>query len=88
VGFLNAWQISGQQHFYDAAERSWAFIEKYMIDRRHGEWYWLVSRSGEPGAEKDKVGPWKCPYHDSRACFEVMARIDAISAGYQGQINR
>ena len=75
VGFLNAHRLSGRQHFRDAAERSWEFIEKFIVDREHGEWFWLVSRPGVPGAGRDKVGPWKCPYHNSRACFEVMERL-------------
>ncbi len=75
VGFLNAWQLSGQPHFLRAAQRSWAFIDKFIIDHQHGEWFWLVSRAGIPSADKDKVGPWKCPYHNSRACFEVMERV-------------
>jgi mannobiose 2-epimerase len=78
VGFLNAHQLSGQQHFLDAAENSWAFLEKYIVDHEHGEWFWLVSKAGVPGAEQDKVGPWKCPYHNSRTCFEVMNRLDAL----------
>lgn len=77
VGFLNAYQLSGQPHFLRAAEQSWAFIQKYIVDRQHGEWFWLVSRSGVPGAGYDKVGPWKCPYHNSRTCFEVMERLAA-----------
>ena len=81
AGFLNAYQISGEQHFLDVAECSWAFIEKYIVDHKRGEWFWLVSRAGVPGAERDKVGPWKCPYHNSRTCFEVMARIDAMKRG-------
>ena len=75
VGFLNAHRLSGRQHFRDAAERSWEFIEKFIVDREHGEWFWLVSRPGVPGAGRDKVGPWKCPYHNSRTCFEVMERL-------------
>ncbi len=78
VGFLNAYQLSGRQQFLNASERSWAFIEKHIVDHVHGEWFWLVSRAGVPGAEQDKVGPWKCPYHNSRACFEVMQRLDAM----------
>jgi mannobiose 2-epimerase len=78
VGFLNAYQISGRRHFLDAAEQSWAFIEKFIIDHEYGEWFWLVSKSKVPGAGFDKVGPWKCPYHNSRTCFEVMRRLDAI----------
>ena len=77
VGFLNAHELSGRQYFRDAAERSWAFIEEHIIDREHGEWFSLVSKDGVPAAERDKVGPWKCPYHNSRACFETMERLDA-----------
>jgi mannobiose 2-epimerase len=80
VGFLNAYQLSGRQHFLHAAERSWAFIQKCMIDREFGEWFWLVSKDGVPDRRKDKVGPWKCPYHNSRACFEVMERLDRLAA--------
>ncbi|MDR3727116.1 MAG: AGE family epimerase/isomerase [Terracidiphilus sp.] len=80
VGFLNAYQLSGQRHFLHAAENSWAFIEKFIVDHEHGEWFWLVSKAGVPGAEKDKVGPWKCPYHNSRTCFEVMERLDAMKS--------
>jgi len=76
VGFLNAYQLSGEQRFLDAAERSWAFIERYIVDHRYGEWFWMVSKDGVPDNKQDKVGPWKCPYHNSRMCFEVMARVD------------
>jgi mannobiose 2-epimerase len=78
VGFLNAYHLSGQDYFLDAAESSWVFIDRYIVDHEHGEWFWLVSKDGVPGAEQDKVGPWKCPYHNSRACFEGMQRLDAI----------
>jgi mannobiose 2-epimerase len=74
VGFLNAGQLSGQAHFLRAAERSWAFIEEHIVDHVHGEWFSMASQSG---AEQEKAGPWKCPYHNSRACFEVMQRLDA-----------
>ena len=76
VGFLNAYELSGSQCFIDAAERSWKFIEGHIVDREHGEWFWKVSQSGIPDTEHYKVDPWKCPYHNSRACFEVMERVD------------
>jgi mannobiose 2-epimerase len=78
VGFLNAYQISGQEHFLQAAQKSWEFIDKYIIDHRRGEWFWRVSRDGVPSDDERKVDPWKCPYHNSRACLEAMARIDHI----------
>ena len=78
VGFLNAYQLSGRDHFRAAAERTWDFIEKFLVDRQHGEWFWKVSREGVPSPDKFKVDQWKCPYHNSRACFEVMTRLDKI----------
>ena len=33
-----------------------------------------VSREGVPSPDKVKVDQWKCPYHNSRMCFEVLAR--------------
>jgi mannobiose 2-epimerase len=77
VGFLNAYELTGQQEFLNAAERSWAFIDKYIVDHEHGEWFWRVSKSGVPSEEEHKVDPWKCPYHNGRACIEVMQRLDA-----------
>jgi len=79
VGFLNAYQITGQRYFLDAAKRSWAFIEKYIVDHKHGEWFGRVSKSGVPSEKQYKVDQWKCPYHNSRTCFEVMERLDRSS---------
>ena len=85
VGFLNAYQVSGRRHFMDAAERSWEFIETHIVDREHGEWFWRVSRAGVPSSDQDKVGPWKCPYHNSRTCFEVMERLDTMKGAAEAQ---
>jgi len=79
VGFLNAYELSGKDYFLKASERSWEFIEKYIVDHKHGEWYWKVSREGTPSNDKCKVDMWKCPYHNSRTCFEVMERLDRLS---------
>lgn len=78
VGFLNAYQISGQQHFLDAALNSWAFIKKYLIDHEHGEWFRGVYRDGTLKADQPKVSFWKCPYHNGRMCLEVLKRVAAI----------
>lgn len=78
VGFLNAYQLTGQKYFLEAAEGSWNFIDKFIVDHRHGEWFWMVNRQGVPGADRYKVDLWKCPYHNSRACFEAIQRLDAI----------
>ncbi|RUS48523.1 AGE family epimerase/isomerase [Cohnella sp. AR92] len=78
VGFLNAYQLSGESIYLDAAKKSWSFITEFVSDREGGEWHWQVTRTGEPvrSDEQPKVGAWKCPYHNSRACFEALDRIN------------
>ena len=75
VGFFNAYQLSGEQRFEQAALRSWDFIQKYLIDRTYGEWYWGVSSDGSSLPRGPKVSAWKCPYHNSRACLEMLKRL-------------
>lgn len=72
VGFLNAWTITGESRYADAAQRSWNFIQKQLIDRENGEWFWALKADGTPDRENDKAGPWKCPYHNGRACLRMM----------------
>lgn len=78
AGFLNAHQLSGREEFLRAALRNWQFIDKFIIDHLRGEWFWRVSREGVPSDQEHKVDSWKCPYHNSRMCFEVMARADGM----------
>ncbi len=80
VGFLNAYQISKDEAFLEAAGRCWEFIERHIIDRDHGEWFWRVNRCGDPDPLEPKVSMWKCPYHNSRACLEIIRRAEAIKS--------
>ena len=78
VGFLNAYQMTHEQPFMDAAAASWQFIEHYIVDRRCGEWFWKVSREGIPSNDQYKVDAWKGPYHNCRACLEAMSRLSEL----------
>jgi mannobiose 2-epimerase len=78
VGFLNAYRISRDLAFYDAAVRAWNYIEAHLVDRTHGEWFWRVDRQGNPDQSEFKVSEWKCPYHNGRACLEAIRRLDEI----------
>lgn len=75
VGFFNAWELTGEQQFLHQSVNSWKFIKQHLIDVQHGEWYWGVNADYSKMQGEDKAGMWKCPYHNGRACMEIMKRI-------------
>ena len=75
VGFYNAYQMTNDDRFLQASKQAWDFIDKYLIDRQYGEWYWSVERDGTPSDNLQKISAWKCPYHNSRMCFEMLLRL-------------
>jgi cellobiose epimerase len=78
VGFFNAWQISKDVGFLKFSMQNWAFVKGRIIDHDKGEWFWGLNDSGVIMGGEDKVGIWKCPYHNSRACIELIKRIQDI----------
>jgi mannobiose 2-epimerase len=78
VGFLNAFQLSGDVKYLEAARRVWAYIEQHLVDRVHGEWFWRINADGRPDPELPKVSEWKGPYHGSRVCLETLRRLKVI----------
>ena len=75
VGFYNAWQLTGDDAFREAAERCWQFIQDHVVDHEHGEWFWCIRPDGTPDPAQPKVSPWKCPYHNGRCCLEIIHRV-------------
>ena len=75
VGFLNAWELTQEEHFLEKSLSCWAYIQNHLKDKLGGEWYWGIDAQGNVMATEDKVGFWKCPYHNTRACLEGMGRI-------------
>jgi mannobiose 2-epimerase len=55
--------------------RQWNYVERYIIDHEHGDWY-------EGGIDKEpqfRAGPkshmWKCTYHTGRALMNCIALL-------------
>jgi mannobiose 2-epimerase len=74
IGYFTAWQLSVKQEYLDIIFKNWDFTKKHIIDKENGEWFWGVY-SDYSTMEKDKAGFWKCPYHNGRACIELIHRI-------------
>jgi len=75
VGLMDAWEITKNEKYISALEKVWDYVKENVIDYENGEWYGKINIKGEPYEQEDKVGLWKCPYHNSRAMIELMRRI-------------
>ncbi len=78
VGFLNAYQLTGKQEYLDVAQNIWKYIEQNIADKQNGEWFWKINPDGKPDRASLKVSEWKCPYHNTRACIEIITRLAAL----------
>ena len=74
IGFYNTYQLTGDEKYFEIVYKNWEFIKKYILDHQNGEWFWGINKDYSL-IEKDKAGFWKCPYHNSRACLELIKRI-------------
>jgi len=74
VGYLHAYEVSKNLHYLQLVFNSWQFIQAHILDTTNGEWVWGVNSDYTVMTTEDKAGFWKCPYHNSRACIEVIER--------------
>ena len=74
VGWFNLWQHFGDEEALSRAEKCWKYIKDQLIDWDNGEWYWSRHKDGSLNTTDDKAGFWKCPYHNSRMCLEIIER--------------
>lgn len=75
IGFFNAYEISGNENHLQYSFNNWQFIKQYILDKENGEWYWGIKEDHSIMTGEDKAGLWKCPYHNARACLEIIKRI-------------
>lgn len=75
VGYVDQYQDIRDPHQWQMALKAFDFIQSHLLDREHGEWFWSVLPDGTPDRNNDKAGFWKCPYHNSRMCFELIERL-------------
>jgi mannobiose 2-epimerase len=69
IGFVNAWQMTGDAGWLETADRVWAYTKAQYGAGGANEWTWYAANAG-----RDKIykaGLWKCPYHNGRAMIEL-----------------
>jgi mannobiose 2-epimerase len=75
IGHVNLYQYFGDERALETAQKCWEFVKRSLIDWDKGEWHWSVDDQGTVNRDDDKAGFWKCPYHNSRMCLEIMERL-------------
>ena len=78
VGWFNVWQHFGDEEAFKKSEKCWHYIKENLVDFDNGEWYWSRHPDGALNTVDDKAGFWKCPYHNSRMCLEIIERTAEV----------
>ena len=74
VGFVNIYQHFGEEEALRKAQACYQYILDHLVDYEQGEWFWSLRADGSVNRDDDKAGFWKCPYHNSRMCLEILER--------------
>ncbi|GAA5029936.1 cellobiose 2-epimerase [Marivirga lumbricoides] len=75
LGLYYAFQNSPKPEYLNAIYQIWDFTKKNIIDHQNGEWFFRVDNKNTPYSSEDKLGMWKCPYHNSRACMILLEKM-------------
>ncbi|MBP5333081.1 MAG: AGE family epimerase/isomerase [Bacteroidales bacterium] len=71
VGNLWLWKYHGEPEGLNRALVCWEYIKTHLV-RPDGEWHWAILPDGTPDLSQPRAGFWKCPYHNTRMCLEVI----------------
>ena len=74
IGHANLYQYYNDREALDIVFSCWQFVKEHLIDRQNGEWHWAIDDRGNINLDDDKAGFWKCPYHNTRMCLEILER--------------
>jgi mannobiose 2-epimerase len=75
IGFLQAYNLYGDEKYLQRAQGLWEYIRERMIDTRTGsEWFAELDKEHVPDESAAMADEWKCPYHNGRMAFEVILR--------------
>ncbi len=72
VGLMWLAEFHNDSKAEDEALKCWEYTKQELIDSEGGEWWWSRREDGSINMQEDKAGMWKCPYHNSRMCLEIL----------------
>ena len=90
TAFIDRYQRTAKKIYLDAAVSIWNYVQTYMVNTEFGDWFSVgaepeISSSGQQEEDisvvftnDEMAGKGKCPYHNSRACLEIIKRAEKI----------
>jgi len=76
VGFLNAYQLTHEPRYWKAFEQQARYVVTCFVDHRYGEWFETDNPYEQALGSKTHI--WKEPYHQGRACLEIIRRLATL----------
>ncbi len=77
VGLLNAYQLTHEPRYWKAFGKQAQYVFTCFVDHRYGEWFENDNPCQQALGSKTHI--WKEPYHQGRACLEIIRRLAIIS---------
>ena len=74
TGFMNAFELTGDEDYLEASDMIWDYIRDNVIGE-HGEWIENIYEDRNQTEGQAIVHQWKCPYHNGRMCIEMYSRL-------------
>ena len=73
VALLNSFQLTEDPKYRQAFDLQARYFTEHFVDHQYGEVYTAMFQDGR--IDDEKVGPWKAPYHVTRAFLEIISRL-------------
>lgn len=77
VGFLEGYELFGDQRYFEAFQTLWKFVDTKMINHEVGEWRRLLDRDGKV-IDGNIGNEWKVAYHSGRSMIECEKRLNRL----------
>lgn len=65
----------GEKKYYQSYLKMWSYIDNYLIDKQHGDWYINGLNYNQEVIDAPKASVWKCNYHNGRALMNCIRML-------------
>ena len=69
-----------QLHYRDKFFKEWQYVQTYLIDHEHGDWYEEGLDTSPQYKTRLKAQIWKTTYHNFRALMNCINRIQLMNS--------